>query len=207
MENHAPKNQRSSTVAIVLAGGLSQRMGQDKALLMVESKPLIARTCQVAAEVCDSVAVVTPWVERYQPVLPGQVQLIQEPLFKADRSAGPLSGFMHGLQQQSADWILLLACDLPNLEGQILRHWAENLDRLPKAILAYVPRSSKGWEPLCGFYRQECINSLKEFLASEKRSFQHWLDTIPVQPIETYTDRILFNCNTPEDWSFFQFSS
>ena len=68
-------------------------MGQDKALLQVDGQPLLVRTCQIAAAICNPVAVVTPWVDRYRPVLPKTIHLIQEPYPDHSRSAGPLMGF------------------------------------------------------------------------------------------------------------------
>lgn len=193
-----------SLAAIVLAGGQSRRMGRDKALLQVDGQPMLARTCRVAAEVCDPVSVVTPWVDRYRPVLPGAIHLIQEPFPDGSRSAGPLMGFLQGLALQSAAWILLLACDLPGVQSDSLQSWAENLRALPDEILAYVPRSPQGWEPLCGFYRRQCLPSLQAFVAGGERSFQRWLDRTPVQAIKTDENAPLFNCNTPEDWTTFR---
>lgn len=181
-------------------------MGQDKALLQVAGQPLLTRICQVAAEVCETVSVVTPWVDRYRSALPEAVQLIQEPLPEGNRSAGPLMGFLQGLPRQKCPWVLLLACDLPGLQSAPLRCWAQDLARLPDEVLAYVPRSPQGWEPLCGFYRRQCLSLLEAFVTKGNRSFQRWLATIPVQEIAAPGEAALFNCNTPEDWAAFQSS-
>ena len=64
--------------AIVLAGGASSRMGEDKALLTIEGVPLLRIVCDVAIALCDPVYVVTPWIERYQHLLSLKCQFIQE---------------------------------------------------------------------------------------------------------------------------------
>ena len=64
--------------AIVLAGGASSRMGEDKALLTIEGVPLLRIVCDVAIALCDPVYVVTPWIERYQHLLSPKCQFIQE---------------------------------------------------------------------------------------------------------------------------------
>jgi molybdopterin-guanine dinucleotide biosynthesis protein A len=204
MTHQTRQTSISSLAAIILAGGQSRRMGQDKALLQVDGQPLLARTCQIAAEICNPVSVVTPWVDRYRPVLPKTIHLIQEPYPDDSRSAGPLMGFLRGLTLQSSPWVLLLACDLPALPSAPLRSWAETLKTLPDATLAYVPRSPQGWEPLCGFYRTQSMQPLKTFADQGGRSFQRWLDTIPAQAITTDGDTALFNCNTPKDWQLFK---
>lgn len=127
----------SKPSVIVLAGGYSRRMGQDKALLVYRGQSLLARTIQVASQISDDVLLVTPWPERYQEELPDSVQYVTEQVPSTQtsiessrslestkrRSAGPLSGFACGWQQVCSDWCLLLACDLPYLEVLPLKRW------------------------------------------------------------------------------------
>jgi len=70
--------------AIILAGGESSRMGEDKALLNLGNNTLLSQTCLVANECAAQTFVVTPWIERYQNVLPPGSQLIREQLTKPD---------------------------------------------------------------------------------------------------------------------------
>lgn len=186
--------------AIVLAGGQSRRMGTDKALLRLDGETLLQRTCRIAGEVCETVSVVTPWGDRYRAILPPTVTLIPEPIPATTPAAGPLLGFLRALPQQQAEWVLLLACDLPRLQPQVLRHWRQGLPTLPATVMACVPRSAQGWEPLCGFYRRQCLAALEDFVAGGDRSFQRWLNHLPVHPIPVAGAEVLFNCNTPTDW-------
>jgi len=204
--DHSPKTQLS---AIVLAGGLSSRMGQDKALIEIDQVPLLSKICQVALQCADPVYVVTPWVERYRAVVDRQVQFIQELLLsnEPDKPNGSLVGFVQGLAIVQTEWVLLLACDLPGLRGEILQDWAARLSKVEGAI-ALLPKNPEGyWEPLCGFYRQDCLPSLQAYIATGKRSFQGWLAQQPVQAVQELlvSDRqMLLNCNTPEDLQIFR---
>ncbi|MEO1145490.1 MAG: molybdenum cofactor guanylyltransferase [Cyanobacteria bacterium J06638_22] len=200
-------NSKPFLAAIVLAGGKSRRMGKDKALLKLGDETLLQRTCHIAAAVCETVSVVTPWGDRYRSELPPTITLIPEPAAEGEQSAGPLMGFLHALPQQQAEWILLLACDLPRLQQSALERWRQDLATLPDTMLACVPHASQGWEPLCGFYRRDCLESLEAFVEGGDRSFQKWLEILPVQPIDIAGNAILFNCNTPEDWERVQTSS
>lgn len=187
--------------AIILAGGKSSRMGQDKALLPVEGISFLKRTCEIAQACTDSVFVVTFWPERYQDIIPENCQLIQEIAFTPEnQSHGPLVGFAQGLAKVKTDWVLLLACDLPKLEIEQLQQWISRLDSLPASIIAFLPESSKGWEPLCGFYRYSCLESLTPFIENGGRSFQQWLSSQAVQPIPLSDLTMLFNCNTLKDY-------
>lgn len=195
-------NSQPSLSAVVLAGGRSRRMGTDKALLKLGSETLLARTCRIAMAVCSRVTVVTPWPDRYRDQLPANVTLLPEAT--PAEPAGPLMGFLQALPQQQTAWTLLLACDLPRLQAATLEGWAQDLAHLPETVLAYVPRSGDRWEPLCGFYRRQCLSSLETFVALGDRAFQRWLATIPVQPVPTASDELFFNCNTPADWATLQ---
>ncbi|QLE57781.1 molybdenum cofactor guanylyltransferase [Nostoc sp. TCL26-01] len=203
--------------AIVLAGGKSSRMGQDKTLIPVHGVPLLQLMCNIAASCAETVYVVTPWPERYQHLVLPNCQFIQEVPFTpldekkgtqniADSfsTPGPLVGFAQGLAQVQTEWVLLLACDLPKLRVEVLREWATGLDSVPDEAIAALAHHPKGWEPLCGFYRRRCLPQLLEFINQGGRSFQQWLQQYSVQVLPLSTPEILFNCNTPEDWAVIQ---
>jgi molybdenum cofactor guanylyltransferase len=186
--------------ALVLAGGRSRRMGQDKALLQVDGQPLIARVCQVALACTPAVYSLTPWPERYRPLVPAAVQFLPEPLPAAGAiPSGPLVGLARSLGQVQAAWVLVLACDLPRLAAAPLQHWAAQLPDLPATTLAYVPRQGDRWEPLCGFYRSASQPALAQFVEAGERSLQRWLSSHPVAPIPAAPAELFYNLNTPAD--------
>jgi len=191
--------------ALILAGGRSQRMGRDKALLEISGVPLLRRTWEVARSLTPEVKIVTPRRDRYQPYLPIDAQWIEEsPPPEPSSPAGPLAAFAQALTQVEADWVLLLACDLPNLHPDPVNQWCQSLSQLPTAAIAYVPKTAQGWEPLCGWYRSPCLTSLQAYLATGQRSFQAWLDQSEVVPILNVPVDLLANCNTPADWQRWQ---
>jgi len=186
--------------AIVLAGGQSSRMGRDKALIPLQGVPLLRRVCEVALNITGEVYVVTPWPDRYQDILPHACRLIQEvPLPGETEPHGPLVGFAQGLAHIETDWVLLLACDLPQLQIEVLQDWATGLEKTAEDAIALLARQPKGWEPLCGFYRRQCLPLLTQFINEGGRSFQHWLAQHPVQELLINDTQLLFNCNTPSD--------
>jgi molybdopterin-guanine dinucleotide biosynthesis protein A len=175
-------------------------MGRDKALIPLQGVPLLRQVCNVALNCCSEVYVVTSWPERYQDILPEACRVIQEvPLPGETKPHGPLVGFAQGLAKVEADWVLLLACDLPQLEVKVLQGWATGLEKTPKEAIALLPRNPKGWEPLCGFYRRQCLPMLTQFINEGGRSFQRWLAKHPVQELQVRESYMLFNCNTPAD--------
>jgi molybdopterin-guanine dinucleotide biosynthesis protein A len=189
-----------SLSAIVLAGGQSSRMGRDKALIPLQGIPLLRKVCDVALNCASEVFVVTPWPERYRDILPHTCRVIREvPLPEETPSHGPLVGFARGLAHVETDWVLLLACDLPQLKVRVLQGWTGELEKTPKDAIALLTRHPKGWEPLCGFYRRQCLPMLTTFINEGGRSFQHWLAQHPVRELPVDDTQMLFNCNTPAD--------
>ena len=182
---------------LILAGGKSSRMGTDKALVNYQGKPMLQRVYQVAAACTEQIYVLTPWIERYQNILPSDCQY----LIESQPGKGPVNGLSEGFEQISADWILLLACDLPLLNVEIIQSWINKLPQIPTSTLALVPQRSDIWEPMCGFYRQEVKTELDTFLKKGKRSFQELLSGIEVEAlnIDENADLMLFNCNYPGD--------
>ncbi|RCJ28371.1 molybdenum cofactor guanylyltransferase [Nostoc sp. ATCC 43529] len=187
--------------AIVLAGGQSSRMGEDKAVIPIQGVPLLQRVCAIAKGCADSVYIVTPWPERYQHLLLPGCEFIQEvpsPCTSVE-THGPLVGFAQGLAQVETEWVLLLACDLPKLRVEVLQEWATRLDSVRDDAIAALAHHPKGWEPLCGFYRRCCLPQLLDFINQGGRSFQGWLRQYPVEVLPLPEPEMLFNCNTPED--------
>jgi molybdopterin-guanine dinucleotide biosynthesis protein A len=186
--------------AIILAGGQSSRMGTDKALIEINGVPLLARVCSIASQCVSQVYVVTPRIEKYEAILPAECRLLREELLPGEmKTQGPLVGFASGLKRVKAEWVLLLACDLPKLEVAELQQWIEYLPDVAPDEIALLPKNNKGWEPLCGFYRRSCLPLLIDFIDRGGRSFQNWLVFHPVAQLPINNFHILFNCNTPED--------
>ena len=211
------------TAALILAGGASSRMGQDKALLLWQGIPLLQRVINAAAQCCPEIYLLTPRTEIYQTYLQNQYQNQQNEdltILPFLRKAGgdqpkyhwlpetiPLQGPLVALSQVlgkiPADWVLVLACDLPLLDGEILNQWRSQLPHLSPSILALVPHHQY-WHPLCGFYRPQALASLEEFLSQGGKSFQSWLPSLPAQkiPLETTEIAMLWNCNSPAEFDF-----
>ncbi|MBE9028601.1 molybdenum cofactor guanylyltransferase [filamentous cyanobacterium LEGE 11480] len=180
---------------IVLAGGLSRRMGRDKALLEIQGVPLLKHVTDRVLPFSQPVFVVTAWPEAYQSIVAPDCHLITDEI-----SAGPMMGFAQGLAKVETNWILLLSCDLPQLDQTTILRWIQHLGAVPETAIAYLPQGEKGWEPLCGFYRLSCREALQTFIDQGGRSFQKWLQTQVVEVLSVEDRRVLFNCNTPEDW-------
>jgi molybdenum cofactor guanylyltransferase len=170
-------------------------MQQDKALLMVNGVPLIRRVYDVSIECTAEAYVVTPWPEKYQAALPADCKW----LIENSPHRGPLLAFQQSLTKIDADWILLLACDLPYLDAAVIQGWIKDLENVPEDSIAYLAPQAKGWETLCGFYRTSCRLSLDKFVQAGGQSFQQWLQAEMVTPMPITAPQIFTNWNSPKD--------
>lgn len=205
---------RHNICVIVLAGGQSSRMGQDKALLEIKGIPLLQKVGEVALACSDRVYIVTGSPHRYQHLpIATHCQFLKE-----TNAQGPLISFRDSLSHlvnlgsPKPFWVMLLACDLPNLQDNVLQDWITQLTYLPDTVMAYLPKhaaiastnhSNKQWEPLCGLYRSDCLVALQKFILSSDgggKSFQTWLTHIQVAEIPCTDPQMLFNCNTLTDF-------
>ena len=188
----------SNLSAIILAGGKSSRMGEDKALLMIQGIPLLKRTAILTQAYAKETYIITPWIERYSTINFPNCYLLREQCPSGD-TEGPLIGFAQALPYVTTQWVLLLACDLPNLTNLALEEWLQQLDSVSEEAIACLPPYQKGWEPLCGFYRSSSLKNLESFIQGGGRSFQRWLKLHYVEELVVRDRSVLFNCNTPDD--------
>jgi len=196
-------NSQHHLSTIILAGGRSARMGRDKALIPIYGIPMLQLICTIAEACTDKVYIVTPWPERYQELLIPKSEFIREvPLPEEtgneSRTHGPLVGFMQGLAVVKTNWVLLLACDLPNLRLEILQKWISKLDIIPENTLAALVQDNQIWQPLCGFYRSHCLPELNQYVKEGGRSFQQWLRSYTVEVLPLEYPEMLFNFNSPD---------
>lgn len=185
--------------ALILAGGQSSRMGTDKALLPWQGMTLLQRVVKVAQACCGTVCIVTPWPERYRHLFSSSINWCLE----GSENAGPLVALAKGFETVQTPWVLLLACDMPQLDPKVLSTWIAQLPApdSESTAIAYVPYYQSRWEPLCGLYKVAGLPMLEAFIAEGGRSFQSWLSRIETVPIavENAIAPMLHNCNTPED--------
>ncbi|MFQ3678951.1 MAG: NTP transferase domain-containing protein [Pseudanabaenaceae cyanobacterium] len=177
---------------LVLAGGQSRRLGQDKARLPWGGGTLLSHVCAIARTVTTEVIVVAPHERPYERC--GADRRLDDP-----RQQGPLVAIAQGLAvvPESA-WVLVLACDLPLLDATVVGGWAQDLADLPPAVMAYLPFAQQ-WHPLCGWYRAAQRAALQTFVAGGGRACRDWLRQIPVA-IAPCPAPMLTNLNTSADW-------
>lgn len=178
---------------LVLAGGESRRMGQDKALLVRDGESQLAHVTTLLEAVTERVFVSTRSEQQEESERSRFNQII-------DRydNMGPIAGILSAMEMfPEVDW-LIVACDLPNIDAPTLRFLLEN-DSADKPFTAFKSSYDDLPEPLCAVYRSSSREIMQRFIEDGIvcprkmliRSDTHLLD----QPYPSSLD----NINTPGD--------
>lgn len=157
---------------VVLAGGSSRRLGRDKAMLRFGGAPLLKIVVDRITHVCDHVVVAVDQPERYQ-----ELRLPAKLVADAAPGLGPISGLQSGLQACDAEHVLVVACDLPFLNVELLRFMAD----LPRSYQALVPWSEDRWQPLCAIYARSCLKVVDAMVSAGGGSMHKLLDQLDVR--------------------------
>lgn len=194
-------NSHQQICGLVLAGGRSSRMGQDKAALVhPDGRTLVRRTCDLLAEAgCERVVLSL----RHDQEIPAglsdfeNLTIVRDP---AGESVGPIAGMVSGMRTQAnADW-LVVACDLPRLDPATLSALLSSR-RDGEKLLAYSSEFDGLPEPLCAFYSSESLPILEQALADDMRCPRKILIRNDCRVLAPVTPSALDNANTPEDWA------
>ena len=192
--------QEAASYAILLAGGKSRRMGQDKALLVYEDRTFLEHVIAALLPLTRHILVVADRADKY--VLP-QGRLVVD-MFP---DTGPVGGIVTGLTAAGAGAHWVVPCDMPAVSPDVLRLlWQTAVPPLDAA----VPEIQGELEPLYAVYRETALPKLRAYLDSGRRSARDALQTLDVQRVGEDVlrcvdpDAISFlNINTPEEFALY----
>ncbi len=186
-----------SLVGFAVAGGRSQRMGRDKALLPWGQADLLDHALARLASVTDDVRILAGAEPRHtERGVPVEVDSAPD--------LGPLAGLLAALESAPGG-ALLLGIDLPLIPTTLLVHLA-TLARDGDAD-AIVPVSPRGPEPLCAAYGPGCLSPIRLRVANRDLKMTSFWPDLRVRKVGPDRlaafgdpDDLFLNVNTPEDY-------
>jgi len=135
--------------ALILAGGKSSRLPEDKALIPLEDKPLLLHVVEETLLLTHEIVVVigkNDKIDNYITILPSKVTVLKDTV----EGKGPLVGILTGMQRMRSEYSVVLPCDSPFIKREVLEHLFERAQGADAAI----PRWPNGnIEPLHAVYR------------------------------------------------------
>jgi molybdopterin-guanine dinucleotide biosynthesis protein A len=168
-------------------------MGSDKAMIEVGGIRLVDRVATAVAEAAGNVTIVGA-PERYGGLGYPVVADLRP-------GCGPLGGIETALDRTTADWNLIVACDMPGVSAEFLRRLiAESVRENPDCLL---PRTARGPEPLCAVYHRRCLEGVSLSLERGIRKVTDGLAGLRVRWMEVGDLRNVENINNSGDLARF----
>ena len=177
---------------LVLAGGESRRMGQDKALLVRGGQSQLSYIASLLEGVAERVFV-SARRDQQDDAERGQFATI------VDRyeDIGPIAGILSAMEEYpDADW-LIVACDLPNIDAETLEYLVAHRGGGP--FTAYRSSHDGLPEPLCAIYAAGSDRVLRHFVDDGLHCPRKMLINSDTLLLEQPNPAALDNVNTPDD--------
>ena len=186
----------------ILVGGASRRMGQDKAQLRLGPETMLERIISRLSPVTSSVTLVgspQAYVGHSLPTVPDVYE-----------KWGALGGIHAALSAAKTDWIIVVACDLPFVTGDLFERLRSFADHSPyKSIDSIVPLQPDGRpQPVCALYRREtCLPEIERLVSAGEHTPRALLANVRTRYVQfpelgdlPGAENFFLNLNTPEDF-------
>jgi molybdopterin-guanine dinucleotide biosynthesis protein A len=180
---------------IVLAGGQSSRLGTDKSFVNVNGQSLIEQIVAKLARLSDDVTIVTNSPEKYDHL---EAKLVGD----VYPGKGALGGIYSGLRAATNAYSLVVACDMPFLDLNLLRY----MILLARGHDVVIPRIGGLSEPLHAIYSKSCLEPIDRLLARGGLKIIDFFSEVRVRYVEEDEVDIFdpqhlsfFNVNAPND--------
>jgi molybdopterin-guanine dinucleotide biosynthesis protein A len=179
---------KTDVSALILAGGKATRMGgAAKHLLVVDGETIFARQVRVLAPRVDEILVSC-----------GEDIAGYRTVRDAVTGAGPLAGIAAGLAAAKTSWLLVVAGDMPYLDGDMIDHM---IALTPYDTDAVGVRVGDLPEPLLCLLHTRVLSTVEHRLAQRRFKASGLLthEGLRVRWLEDADPRSFRNVNSPED--------
>ncbi len=190
---------RKQVSGIVLAGGMSRRLGRNKAVEPLGGVPLIERVLSRLSQITSETVVVVADDRRASELPLPEWARVALDIYP---DCGSLGGIFTGLTAAEAEWGIVVACDMPFLNVRLLRQMLGESDGFD----AVVPVVDGHPEPTHAVYSKECLPFIERRLRDRDLKIARFFDEVRVnyypQADVQRADpelRSFFNVNTQED--------
>ncbi|MDI6767277.1 MAG: molybdenum cofactor guanylyltransferase [Bacteroidota bacterium] len=186
---------RTDIVGVILAGGKSSRMGQNKAMLEFRGKPFIQHIAETLKEIFEEVIIISDDTEAYKFLyLPVYVDVY--------KNCGPLGGIHSAFINSNTENIFVASCDLPFINFDVVRFLIDHHSHNEVTVFSVDQQI----QPLFGLYNRSCFLELENHLKQKRCSVLQFINNIHANVIQlksslaiTFSEN-LKNVNTLEDY-------
>jgi molybdopterin-guanine dinucleotide biosynthesis protein A len=180
---------------IILSGGKSVRMGENKAFIEIDGVPIIYRIYNLFKELFQEIIIVTNQKELflnfnskiYNDLLPNK---------------GALGGLYTGLFFSNFQYSFCVACDMPFINKSLVQYLLKNIEEYE----VIVPHTKDGLQPLHAIYSKNCLDPIKKTIEKGKYKIIDIYSLVKVKIVKEedfgFLDpmrKSFINVNTPEE--------
>ena len=190
--------EHNNILGVVLAGGKSQRFGEDKSQVKLGDKLLIDYILSEIIDEFNEVLVVSNSLINFKES--EKISLIKD--FKKD--LGPLGGVLTAMKwvkdnNKDYQWISTFPVDTPFFKNQILKDFLNKIN-IEEGKLFFI-KSNNTRHNIFGLWSIDLMDKLEEDLDKGERKVEVWANSIGVKNIDMKFENMdpFFNINTKED--------
>lgn len=180
---------KADITGIILAGGRSTRMGEDKGLVTIAGKPLFEHIAERLEPMVSEILINS---NQNQHSYGQHFEVI--PDLTPDYS-GPLAGMLAGLKAMNTQWGLFVPCDVPAFPANLAQVFWQFKDGQEGLYARDLHRE----HPTLCLLNKSLIPALEKYLASGERKVMFLFNQINAMPITFHEKNAFVNLNTPED--------
>ena len=185
---------KNNLTGIILSGGKSIRMGENKAFIEIEGVPIIHRIQTLFKNLFQEVIIVSNQKDLF-------LNLESKVYSDLLPQRGVLGGLYTGLFFSSFPYSFCVACDMPFLKEAVIEYLIKNAEGYD----VIVPKTKDGLQPLHAIYSKNCLEPMKELIDHGRYKIIDIYPMVKVRIIEeelAYLDPMgesFININTPEE--------
>ena len=198
---------------IILSGGKSTRMGENKSLLKIGNITIIENVTNMMISLFQDVTIITNEPELYKFL---NIK-IHEDIYK---NVGPIAGIHSGLVHSKTEKNFIISCDIPLMNVVMI----QSIIEYPSDKQITVPKADGFIQQLCGVYNKSLIPIIEKIIENDrteetrdksqskrKCKVHQLIDTVPstiinnIESMRGYAKNIFLNMNNPDD--YYQFGS
>jgi molybdopterin-guanine dinucleotide biosynthesis protein A len=165
--------ETTTITGIILAGGKSSRMGEDKGFLILNGKTFMSYIIEALQPIVGEIIIVSNNPD-YDVFKLKRVEDVME-------DSGPLAGLYAGLLHSETENNIVLSCDVPLISTSLLKKLIEGFTPETDAIQF---ESQGKTMPLIAMYKRDCMHPILKLLQSNERRLRFAIEQLEVKTIQ-----------------------
>ena len=175
---------------LVLAGGKSRRMGQDKSMMVYRDETQRETVFDMLIPLCRSV-----YISCNKDQVFDEFSILDMPEFE---NIGPLGGLLSAMRTLPGKDFLVVGCDYPFLVSVHLQAFLGSI-KSNSIAAAFYNDNSGFYEPVLGYYSSSCYGMLLAKFHNKEYSLQHFLRAVDANKFIPFDKKVMESVDTIEN--------